>query len=87
MHDDRGEAFKKSVGRTISAIKVLKSNPDLKSTHMNAMLGLGGPGFTVGNVAQSGSSAAGNHYGIFVGAVRSARPRFARGCVLCGGSC
>jgi len=69
IYDDRKEAFKKSMQRTVKAHKIVKKTPDLLETHMNGALGKGGPGFNIGPVAQSGSSAAGNHYGIFLGAI------------------
>jgi hypothetical protein len=62
LFDERKEAFKKSIARTIKSHQIVKSNPDLMSTHMTGAMG-SGPGFVLGSVGQSGSSAASNHYG------------------------
>ena len=57
------------MSRTVAAHKTLKKNPDLLSTHTDAYIGGGGPGIHIAGAAQSSSSALGNHYGIFVGAL------------------
>lgn len=69
IHLTREEAFKLSIARTLAAHKIVKSNPKLLGTHMGYFTGKGGPGYAIGKRAQSGSSAASNHYGIYVGAI------------------
>lgn len=39
LFDERKEAFKKSLERTIKTHKIVKSNPDLMSTHMTGAMG------------------------------------------------
>jgi hypothetical protein len=69
IHDDRQEAFLKSFHRTIAAHRALKSNPELLEVHTDFYLKKTGKGLHVAGAAQSGSSAVGNHFGIFVGAL------------------
>ncbi len=69
VHDDREDAFIKSLSRTVGAHRMLKKNPDILSAHTDMYIGGGGAGVYVGGASQSASTAVGNHYGIFVGAL------------------
>jgi hypothetical protein len=69
VHDTRADAFIKSLSRTVAAHKTLKKNPELLSQHTAPYIGGSGSGLYVAGAAQSSSSAVGNHYGIFVGAL------------------
>jgi len=63
IYDERKVAWKKSLSRTFAAHKIAKSKPDMLSNHMQGRL-------SIGNYVQNSSSAAGNHFGIFVGALQ-----------------